>query len=106
MGCCAFQFIWEADLTNEEFEQAIEAIRQGHISRQPSRAAEVEEAQRAGRVLAAICLVLRSLRMTPEEKMWEPTQALILAFIDSLNEHWRRMLKRIAEEEEEIEEDK
>ena len=44
--------------------------------------------------------------MTPEEKMWEPTQALILEFIDSLNEHRRRMLKRIAEEEEEIEEDK
>ena len=93
-------------MTNAEFDRAIEAIRQGHISRQPSRAAEVEEAQRAGRVLAAMCLVMRSLRIIPEEKMWEPTRAQILEFIDSLNEHRRRMLKRIAEEEEEIEEDK
>src|SRR6516225_2809155 len=89
-------------MTRKEFGEAIEAIRQGRISRQPSRAAEVEEAQRAGRVLAAMCLVMRSLRIIPEEKMWEPTRAQILEFIDSLNEHLWRMLKRIAEEEEEM----
>jgi len=35
-------------MTNAEFDRAIEAIRQGHISRQSWRAAEAEEAQRAG----------------------------------------------------------
>ena len=69
-------------MTRKEFDQAIDAIHQGHISRQPSRAEAVEEAQCASRVLAAMCLVMRELRDIPEEQTWEPTSAQIVAFIN------------------------
>jgi hypothetical protein len=90
-------------MTNEEFDRAIDAIRQGQISRQPSRAEAVEEAQCASWVLAAMCLVMRELRNIPEEQTWEPTSAQIVAFIDGLDEGRRRILRRIASE---VEEDK
>ena len=71
-------------LTNDEFEQAIEAIRQGQIT------------PRERRVIAAAVSMIRELCSVPAN--WEPTNIHIVEFIDSLDKPFRRILKRVADE--------
>jgi hypothetical protein len=73
-------------MTNEEFDQAVEAIRQGQIT------------PREGRVLAAAKYMMRELCSVPDD--FEPTYAQIIQFIDSLNKPFRGILKRVADKEE------
>ena len=76
-------------MTNEEFNQAIEAIRQGQIT------------SRERRVIAAAMAMMRELSNKPEYQAWQPTHAQIVEFITSLDKHLRRILKRVADDVEE-----
>src|SRR5262249_49721562 len=60
------------EMTNEEFDQAIEAIRQGHIT------------PRERRVIAAATLMMRELCSVPDNI--QPTHTQIIELIDSLDE--------------------
>ena len=71
-------------MANEEFEQAIEAIRQGQIT-------PLER-----RVIAAATLMMRQLCSVPDD--FEPTHAQIIEFIDSLDKPFRRILKQAADD--------
>jgi hypothetical protein len=71
-------------MTNEEFDQAVEAIRQGQIT------------PREGRVLEAAKYMMRELCSVPDD--FEPTYAQIIQFIDSLDKPFRGILKRVAED--------
>jgi hypothetical protein len=71
-------------MANEEFEQAIEAIRQGQIT-------PLER-----RVIAAATLMMRELCSVPDD--FEPTHAQIIEFIDSLDKPFRRILKQAADD--------
>jgi hypothetical protein len=73
-------------MTNEEFDQALEAIRQGHIT------------PRERRVVAAAVFIMRELCNSPEDEVWEPTRRQIVEFINSLDEQLRSLLKRIADD--------
>jgi hypothetical protein len=73
-------------MTNEEFNQAIEAIRQGHIT------------PREVRVMTAAVFIMRELSNMPEAEAWEPTQMQIVEFIKSLDKQLRSLLKRIADD--------
>ena len=71
-------------MANEEFEQAIEAIRQGQIT-------PLER-----RVIAAATFMMRELCSVPDD--FEPTHAQIIEFIDSLDKPFRRILKQAADD--------
>jgi hypothetical protein len=71
-------------MTNEEFDQAIEAIRQGQIT------------PREARVITAAKCVMRELCSVPDDL--EPTHSQIIEFIDSLDKPFRRLLKRVADD--------
>ena len=71
-------------MTNDEFEQAIAAIRQGQIT------------LRERRVIAAATFMMRELCSVPDD--FEPTHAQILEFIDSLDKPFRKLLKRAADD--------
>jgi hypothetical protein len=72
-------------MTNEEFDQAIEAIRQGQIT------------PREVRILSAAVFMMRELSNMPEDQVWDPTHAQIIAFINSLDKRLRRILKQVAD---------
>ena len=72
-------------MTNEEFDRAIEAIRQGEIT------------PREGRVIMAAIVMMRELRKVREDEAWQPTQAQIIEFIDSLDKPFRRILRQAAD---------
>jgi hypothetical protein len=72
-------------MTNEEFDQAIEAIRQGQIS------------PREVRILSAAVFMMRELSNMPEDQVWDPTHAQIVAFISSLDRRLRRILKQVVD---------
>ena len=72
-------------MTNEEFDQAIEAIRQGQIT------------PREVRILSAAVFMMRELSKMPEDQVWDPTHAQIVAFINSLDKRLRRILKQVAD---------
>lgn len=74
----------QAEMTNDEFEQAIEAIRQGQIT------------PRERRVIAAAISMIRELCSVSAN--WEPTNIHIVEFIDSLDKPFRRILKQVADE--------
>ena len=59
----------ETEMTNDEFDQAIEAIRQDQIT------------PREGRVIAAAVFVMRELRNIPQDQAWDPTHTQIIEFI-------------------------
>jgi hypothetical protein len=71
-------------MTKDEFDQAIEAIRQGQIT------------QRERRVIAAATFMMRELCSVPDDL--EPTHSQIIEFIDSLDKPFRRILKQAAED--------
>ena len=71
-------------MTNDEFDQAIEALRQGQIT------------PRERRVIAAAVAMIRELCSVAAT--WEPTNIQIVEFIDSLEKPFRRILKRVADE--------
>jgi hypothetical protein len=71
-------------MTNDEFDQAIEAIRQGHIT------------AREDRVITAATFMIRELCSVPDD--FEPTHAQIIEFIDSLDKRFRGILKRAADD--------
>jgi len=71
-------------MTNDEFEQAIAAIRQGQIT------------LRERRVIAAATFMMRELCSVPDD--FEPTHAQIIEFIDSLDKPFRRILKQAADD--------
>ena len=73
-------------MTNEEFDQAIEAIRQGHVT------------PRERRVIAAAVFIMRELSNMPDAEEWRPTHTQIVEFISSLDQQLRRLLKRVAED--------
>ena len=75
-----------AEMTNEEFDQAIEAIRQGHIM------------SRERRVIAAAVFIMRELSNMPDAEEWRPTHEQIVEFISSLDKQLRRLLQRVADE--------
>ena len=70
-------------MTKGEFDQAIEAIRQGHIT------------LRERRVMAAATFMMRELCSVPDD--FKPTVAQIIEFIDSLDKPFRRILKQAAD---------
>jgi hypothetical protein len=76
-------------MTNEEFDRALEAIRQGHIT------------IREGPVLEAAVFMMRELLKIPEDQVWEPTHMQLVEFLNRLDKHLRRLLKRVADELEE-----
>ena len=71
-------------MTNDEFEQAIAAIRQGQIT------------LRERRVIAAATFMMRELCSVPDN--FQPTLAQIIDFIDSLDKPFRRILKQAADD--------
>ena len=71
-------------MTNAEFDQAIEAIRQGHIM------------SRERQVIAAATFMMRELCSVPDD--FKPTVAQIIEFIDSLDKPFRRILKHAADD--------
>jgi hypothetical protein len=71
-------------MTNDEFDQAIEAIRQGQIT------------PRERRLIAAAVFMIRELCSVPAN--WEPTDIQIVEFIDSLDKPFRSILKRVADD--------
>jgi hypothetical protein len=71
-------------MTNDEFEQAIKAIRQGHVT----------PCER--RVVTAAVFMMRELCSVPDD--FEPTPRQIIEFIDSLDKPFRKLLKRVAED--------
>jgi len=73
-----------AEMTNQEFDQAIEAIRQGQIM------------LRERRVMAAATFMMRELCSVPDN--FQPTLAQIIDFIDSLDKPFRKLLKRAADD--------
>jgi cell division protein ZapA (FtsZ GTPase activity inhibitor) len=75
-------------MTNQEFDRAIEALRQGNIT------------ARERRVIAAAVFIMRELSNMPEAEAeaWEPTRMQILEFINSLDKQLRSLLKRIADD--------
>ena len=87
LGRRAFSLIHqgEAEMTNAEFDQAIAAIRQGQITPHDRR------------IVAAV-LMMRELCNMPEDRAWEPTHTQIVEFINSLDKHLRRILKRVADD--------
>ena len=70
-------------MTNDEFEQAIAAIRQGQIT------------LRERRVIAAATFMMRELCSVPDD--FKPTVAQIIEFIDSLDKPFRRILWQAAD---------
>ena len=78
-----------AEMTNAEFDRALGAIRQGHIT------------PRERRVIAAAIFMMRELSNMPDADMWEPTRRQIVEFITSLDKQLRSLLKRIADDVEE-----
>ena len=80
-GRCAYS--GQAEMTKDEFDQAIEAIRQGHIT------------PREDRVIAAATFMMRELCSVPDD--FKPTVAQIIEFIDSLDKPFRRILRRAAD---------
>ena len=76
----------KAGMTNEEFDQSIEAIRKGLIT------------PREERVIAAAVFIMRELRNLPDDEGWQPTHPQILEFINSLDKQLRRLLKRVADD--------
>ena len=72
-------------MTNAEFDQAIEAIRQGHIT-------PLER-----RIIAAATFMMRELSNMPDAQAWEPTHSQIFEFITSLDKHLRRILRQVAD---------
>ena len=72
-------------MTNEEFDRGIAAIRQGQIT------------PREVRILTAAVFMMRELSNMPEDQVWDPTHAQIVAFINSLDKRLRRILKQIAD---------
>jgi len=75
----------EADITNEEFDRAIEAIRQGRIK------------WRELRILQAAVAMMRELSNMPEDQAWEPTHTQIVEFINGLDRRLRGILKQVAD---------
>ena len=75
-------------MTKAEFDQAIEAIRQGHVT------------PREERVLVAAVFIMRELSNMPEAEAeaWKPTRMQILEFIESLDKQLRSLLKRVADD--------
>ena len=73
-------------MTDDEFDQTIEAIRQGQIT------------ERERRVIAAAVFMMRELCSVPNYQNWEPTNIQIIEFIDSLDEPFRRILKRVSDD--------
>ena len=71
-------------MTNDEFDRAIEAIRQGQIT------------LRERRVIAAAVFMMIELCSVPDDI--EPTHTQIIEFIDSLDKPFLRLLKRVAED--------
>jgi hypothetical protein len=71
-------------MTSEEFDPAIEAIRQGHIT------------PRERRVVAAAKFMMREMCSVPDD--FEPTRTQIIEFIDSLDPPYREILKRVADD--------
>jgi len=72
-------------MTNEEFDRGIAAIRQGQIT------------PREVRILTAAVFMMRELSNMPEDQVWDPTHAQIIAFINSLDKRLRRILKQVAD---------
>jgi hypothetical protein len=72
-------------MTNEEFDRALEAIRQGHIK------------WRELRILQAAVTMMRELSNIPEDQACEPTHTQIVEFINSLDRRLRRILKQVAD---------
>jgi hypothetical protein len=72
-------------MTNEEFDRGIAAIRQGQIT------------PREVRILTAAVFMMRELSNMPEDQVWDPTHAQIVAFINSLDKRLRRILKQVAD---------
>jgi ribulose kinase len=75
-----------AEMTDDEFDQAIEAIRQGQIT------------ERERRVVAAAVFMMRELCSVPDHQNWEPTNVQIIEFIDSLDKPFRRILQRVSDD--------
>ena len=73
-------------MTNKEFDQAIEAIRQGHITPHEER------------VVAAAVFIMRELNNSSEDEEWQPTRTQVVEFINSLDKQLRRLLKRVADD--------
>jgi hypothetical protein len=73
-------------MTKAEFDQAIEAIRQGHIT------------PREERVLVAAAFIMREIRNIPDDEEWEPTRTQLVEFINGLDKQLRSRLKRIADD--------
>ena len=73
-------------MTSDEFDQAIEAIRQGQIT------------PREDRVIAAVGFIMRELRDGSGDDTWQPTYPQILHFIDGLDKPLRTVLKRVADD--------
>jgi len=71
-------------MTNDEFDQAVEAIRQGHIT------------PRERRVIAAVVFMIKELCSVPDDL--KPTHRQIVEFIDSLDKPFRRILKQVADD--------
>ena len=75
-----------AEMTKDEFDRAIEAIRQGQIT------------LRERRVIAAAVFIMRELSNMPDAEEWRPTHEQIVEFISSLDKQLRRLLQRVADE--------
>jgi len=73
-------------MTNEEFDRAIEAIRQGHIK------------WRELRILQAAVFMMRELSNMPQDQAWEPQHTQIVEFINSLDRRLRWILKQVADD--------
>jgi len=70
-------------MTKAEFDQAIEAIRQGHIM------------SRERQVIAVAKFMMQELCSVPDD--FKPTVAQIIEFIDSLDKPFRRILRQAAD---------
>jgi len=79
-------FIGEAEMTNEEFDKTIEAIRRSEITPHERR------------IVAAAIFMMRELSNMRDADMWEPTRTQVVEFINSLDKSLRRILKRVADD--------
>jgi hypothetical protein len=78
---CAMPSAGRLRMTKDEFDQAIEAIRQGHIT------------TRERRVIAAATFMMQELCSVPDNL--QPTLTQIIEFIDSLDNSFRGILSEL-----------
>ena len=75
-------------MTKQEFDEAVEGLRQGHKA----------ETDAEVRVFVAASFIIRQRRGMPEDQAWEgPTDAELAEFLAGADRRQRKLLKEIAE---------